>query len=93
MISKKSSYCSLHNKFVVVLDSNQKGNKLRYQGRDQSDKFVIVTGRFLKRFITVEEFTDSVNLMKFQLTYIDQDVPSMTRMPPFKNTTVKPIKR
>ena len=38
----------------------------------------------MEKSVTVDKVTDSVNKMKIQLTYVDQAVPSMIRMPPFE---------
>ena len=74
----------MHDKFIVVLNNNQKGNELHYQRNGQSNKFVTVTGRFLKKFVTVDDVFESVNATKVPLTYVNQAVPSMVRMPRFK---------
>jgi hypothetical protein len=72
------------DRFVCALDNNQKGHPLKYQRNGRSNKFVKVTGTYIKEFLDVEDYGHLVGDLKCDVTYTDQSIPSPYKMPPFE---------
>jgi hypothetical protein len=89
MDKKLMDLLSQHNRFVVVMDNNQKGHPIKYQRGGNSNDFIVVTGRMHRechRFIIPENHyqLSATVQQRCPLVYINQPIPSMYHMPTFE---------
>ena len=58
-----------------MLDNNQKGNSLGYQRDSSYNKFVTVTEKLLKDWVTIHLNCAGIIETRVSLTYVSQVVP------------------
>ena len=74
--------------FVAALDNNKKGHNKKFQRNGTSNDFIKVTGRFFRMCETFDypnEATKNIyEKEKVSITYVNQAIPSMYKLPCFE---------
>ena len=60
------------DKTMWVMDNNQRGHHLKYQQFVSPNKFVKVTDRTIRKYITCDKDIGNENEKRVQISYIDQ---------------------